>query len=139
MFTTTYHLTLWRFDEGKKNRIVCNKMVQKSNAKCSGDVAATLRQRLDNVGERCFHNVRKQRWHNSHFWPCHNVLITSTTTLRQRCHNVAVPAGLVLQWEFDNLLSGFLNYRTYLIIHCEFITVNLPDTHQIVFKMLKIR
>ena len=52
-----------------------------------------MRQRLDNVGERRCHNVRNWRWYNSHFRLCHNVVTTSTTTLWQRCHNVAVPAG----------------------------------------------
>ena len=32
----------------------------------------------------------------THFRPCHNVVTTSTTTLWQRCHSVAVPAGLKL-------------------------------------------
>ena len=46
-------VTLSRFDARKEIRIVCSKMVQKFNAKCCGDVAATLWQRLDNVGKRC--------------------------------------------------------------------------------------
>ena len=36
---------------------------------------------------------RKLTSYNSHFRPCHNVVTMSTTTLWQRCHNVAVPAG----------------------------------------------
>ena len=52
-----------------------------------------LWQRLDNVGERRCLNIRKRRRHNSHFRPCHKVMTTLTTTLSQRCHNVAVPAG----------------------------------------------
>ena len=47
------------------------------------------------VGERRCPNVGNWRWHNSHFRPCHNVVTTSTTTLWQRCHNVAVPAGFM--------------------------------------------
>ena len=88
-------VTLKRFDEGKEIRIVCSKMASKSNAKCCGGVATTFWQRLDNVGERRCHKVGNRRRHNSHFPPCHRVVTKSTTTLWQRCHNVAVPAGFV--------------------------------------------
>ena len=57
MFNTPYHLSLSRFNEGKEIRIICSKMTLKYNAKCCGDVAATLWQRLDNVGEQRCHNV----------------------------------------------------------------------------------
>ena len=70
-----------RFHKGKEIRIVLSKMAKKSNAKCCGNVAAMLWQRLDNVGERRCHNVRNRRRHNSHFLPCHNVV----TTMLQRC------------------------------------------------------
>ena len=73
-------VTLSRFDEGKEIRIVCSKMAQKSNAKCCGNVKATLCQRLDNIGERHCHKVGNRRRHNSHFRPCHNVVTTSTMT-----------------------------------------------------------
>ena len=60
-------------------------------------VVATLQQRCGNVLITLESDaVRKRRWHNSHFRPCHSVVTTSTATLWQRCHNVAVPAGKVV-------------------------------------------
>ena len=76
-------VTLSRFDEEKEIRIVCSKIALKSNAKCCGNVAATLWLRLDNVGQRHCHNVGNRHRHNSHFRPCHNVVTTSTMTLWQ--------------------------------------------------------
>ena len=52
--------------------------------------------RLDNVGERLCHNIGNRRRYKSHFRPCHNIVTTSTTTLWQRCHNVAVLAGFCI-------------------------------------------
>ena len=50
-------VNLSRFDEGKEMGIVCSKMAQKSIALCCCDVAVTLWQRLDKVGQRRCHNV----------------------------------------------------------------------------------
>ena len=52
-----------------------------------------LWRRCSNVEATSWQRWRatSQRRYNSHFRPCHNVT-TSTTTLWQRCHNVAVPA-----------------------------------------------
>ena len=57
----------------------------------------------------------------THFRPCHNVVTTSTTTLWQRCHNVAVPAGLLVCSKNDNVFAirvkfsyGFLAIHQFL-------------------------
>ena len=57
-----------------------------------------LWRRCSNVEATSWQRWRatSQRRYNSHFRPCHNVVTTSTTTLWQRCDNVAVPAGATL-------------------------------------------
>ena len=78
-------VTLSRFDEGKEIKIVCSNMAYKSNAKCCGDIAATLWQRLDNVGELRCHNVGNRRRHNSTMSQnCNNVTNDVETRLLQR-------------------------------------------------------
>ena len=122
MFNTPYHLSLSRFNEGKEIRIICSKMTLKYNAKCCGDVAATLWQRLDNVGERRCHNVVNRRRHNSNFRPCHNVVTTSTTTLSQRCHNVAVPAWIE-HWNWNWIINFCYHlqlFKTIDLVFCRF-------------------
>ena len=50
-----------RFHKGKEIRIVLSKMAKKSNAKCCGNVAAMLWQRLGNFGERHPHNSQETK------------------------------------------------------------------------------
>ena len=96
LFNTTYHLTLSQFDEGKEIRIVCSKMAWKSNARCCLDVAATLWQRLDSVGEWCCHNVGNRCRLNSHFRSCHNVVTKSLCQLGGSSHPGGIcPDGVI--------------------------------------------
>ena len=100
-----------RFHKGKEIRIVLSKMAKKSNAKCCGNVAAMLWQRLDNVGERRCHNVGNRHRYSSQFRSCHNVVTRSITTLWQRCHNVAVPAGKFFIFLISCLKRCFGNFN----------------------------
>ena len=81
------------------------------------NVVATLWERLDNAEEQRYHNVGNWRYKNSHFRPSLSVMITSTTTLWQRCHSVAVPAGKHTRNNKSTLFILFPNfeivYRSY--------------------------
>ena len=83
-------------------------MAQKSNAKCCGDVAATLWQRLDNVGERHCHNAGNRRRYNSHFRPFHNVGQEGRASVGSRGGTTPSPEILMQYWSPCKGLKYFL-------------------------------
>ena len=105
------------------------------------NIVATLWQRLDNVGQQLCHNVGDRRRHNFHFRPYDNVVITSTTTLWQRCHNVAVPVrNLLLERYASKQISNYIleSSDTYIVGNAVLNVSHIASARHLLLLMCRI-